>query len=453
MQTRLRAREKVAYTSGLLGQNMLYNFMAMYIMFFFTDLLGIKPAIATIIIVVASLWDAINDPLMGMVADKTRTRWGKFRPYLIFGPIPLALTTMLCYIRFDLSGPAIFIYAGVCYILWGMSYTVIDIPIWAISAVVSTDPLEKNKMVTLGKIGGTIGAAIVTVGSIIIINGFGGERLASAYTKTAVIIALLGVSMIMYTGFTLKERIFPDKEVISMRKNIQTITHNKPLMMLMLSLLIVNLINGIRQSAQMYFVVYVWGNSSQLTNVGISLILGMVLGMAISPKLIEKREKKRIFIAACLLGSLFSAIPFFVGGENILFGLIFLGISFAFTGITTIVSASMLIDSVDYSEWKLGFRGEGLVFSMNTFLTKLSSTIAKSFLGIGLILMNYTEGQAVTPTTVAGFSSMMYLIPAGCFLLTMIPLHFYTIGADEKRKIQQMLHEKYEGKLQKGVRV
>lgn len=443
MHTKIRHREKIAYTSGLLGQNMLYNFMAMYIMFFFTDLLGIQPAVATIIIVVASLWDAINDPVMGMIADKTRTKWGKFRPYLIFGPIPLALTTILCYSKFNLSGTAIFIYAGICYILWGMAYTVIDIPIWAISSVVSKDPLEKNKMVTLGKIGGTIGAAIVTVGSIIIINAFGGERMASAYTKTAVIIVLLSVSMIMLTGLTLKERIFPDKEVIPMRKNLATITKNKPLMMLMLSLLIVNLINGIRQSAQMYFVVYVWGDSSQLTNVGISLILGMVLGMAISPKIIEKIEKKTVFIAACIVGSIFSAIPFFVGGENILFSLIILGISFACTGITTIASASMLIDAVDYSEWKLGFRGEGLVFSMNTFLTKLSSTIAKSILGIGLVLMKYTEGQAVTPTTVKGFSAMMYIIPAGCFLLTMIPLLFYTISQEEKREIQEMLSEKY----------
>ncbi len=417
--------------------------MAMYIMFFFTDLLGIKPAVATIIVVTASLWDAINDPIMGMIADKTRTKWGKFRPYLIFGPIPLALTTILCYIKFDLSGTAVFLYAGICYILWGMSYTVIDIPIWAISAVVSKDPIEKNKMVTLGKIGGTIGTAIVTVGSIIIINSFGGERLASAYTKTAVIIAVLSVSMIMITGFTLKERIFPDKEVISMKKNIQTITKNKPLMMLMIALLIVNLINGIRQSAQMYFVVYVWGDSSQLTNVGISLILGMVLGMAISPKIIEKIEKKKVFIAACVLGSVFSAIPFFIGGGSILFSLVFLGISFAFTGMTTIVSASMLIDSIDYSEWKLGFRGEGLVFSMNTFLTKLSGTIAKSILGIGLVLMNYTEGQAVTTTTVRGFSAMMYLVPAGCFLLTMVPLYFYRISPEEKSDIRGMLKEKY----------
>ncbi|WP_407269417.1 MFS transporter [Radiobacillus sp. PE A8.2] len=444
MNDALRAREKYAYTGGLLGQNILYNFMAMYIMFFFTDLLGISPAIATIIVVVASLWDAVNDPLMGMIADKTRTRWGKFRPYLIFGPIVLAATTILCFINFNLSSTAMIVLVAGCYILWGMAYTLCDIPIWAISSVVSKYSNEKNKMVMLGKIGGTVGTALATVGSIMVINAFGGERLSSAFTITAVIIASIAALMMMTTGLTLRERILPDKVVIPMRKNFQTITKNKPLMWLMVALLIVNLVNGIRQSAQMYFVVYVWGDSSQLTNVGISLIVGMILGMALSPKLMEKFDKRKLFIATCLFGSIFSAIPFFVGGENILFGLIFLGLSFAFTGITSIVTVSMLIDAIDYSEYKLGFRGEGLVFSTNTFLTKLSSTVAKGILGIGLILMNYTEGQTVTATTTAGFSAMMYLVPAIAFLITMIPLYFYKITEEERQQIKSGLLEKYE---------
>src|SRR5690625_4480168 len=153
MEKELRNREKVAYTSSLIGQNMIYNFMAMYIMFFFTDLLGISPAIATAIVVFASLWDAINDPLMGMVADKTRSRRGKFRPYLIIGPIALFITTVLCYVHFSFGTSAAIIIAATCYVLWGMTYTVIDIPIWAISAVVSKKSNEKNTMITLGKIG------------------------------------------------------------------------------------------------------------------------------------------------------------------------------------------------------------------------------------------------------------------------------------------------------------
>ena len=436
-------KEKFAYTGGILGQNMIYNFMAMYIMFVFTDLLGIPPGIATVIIVVASLWDAINDPLMGMIADKTRTRWGKFRPYLIIGPVIVGGTTILCFTHFGMGNAVTIALAATFYILWGMAYTVCDIPIWAISSVVSKNAQEKNLMVTLGKIGGVVGTAVVTVGSILVINAFGGERLATSFTYAATLIALISSALMMATGFTLRERIQPNRKVIPMRKNIQTLTKNKPLIMLLIALLLVNLVNGIRQGVQIYFVVYVWGNSGQLTNVGISLILGMISGMALSPKLVERIDKKKVFLRACMLGSIVSAVPFFVGGESILFSLIALGLSFAFTGITTIVSMSMLINAVDYSEWKLGFRGEGLVFSANTFITKLSSALARGIIGIGLVLMNYTEGQEITTTTQVGFSMMMYVLPAIFFLLTMIPLFFYRVTSEEKQNIQAMINEKY----------
>lgn len=421
----LRIKEKIIYPMGLLGQNMIYNYMAMYIMFFFTDMLGLSSGVATLIVIGASFYDAINDPVMGMLADRTRSRWGKFRPYLIFGPIVLAATTILCFAGFPLQGGALVLVSAITYILWGMAYTSCDIPIWAISSVVTQDSNMKNQMVTLGKIGGTLGAAIASVCSIMVINSFGGDRTVSAYAKAAVLIALTGGLLIMLVGIFLKERIHPSKEKIPFRMNLKTITCNRPLKFLLIALLIVNMVNGLRQCVQMYFVVYVWGDSSLLTYIGLSLIIGMILGMIITPKMIQKHSKKSIFILACILGTIFSMIPFFIGSDNILFCLILLGISFAFTGITTIVSASMLIDAIDFSEEKLGFRGEGIIFSLNTFLTKLSAMLSKAILGIGLILMNYKEGQDVTKVTKLGFGTMMYIIPGICFAFTIIPLIFY----------------------------
>ena len=126
--------ERIAYPLGLAGKNMVYNFMSMYILFFFTDLLGIPAAIATGIIVAASAWDVINDPLMGLITDRTRTRLGKLRPYLIFGPVVLAIMFALCFCDFGLAQVAAIGVAALFYVLWGMSYTVCDIPIWAISS-------------------------------------------------------------------------------------------------------------------------------------------------------------------------------------------------------------------------------------------------------------------------------------------------------------------------------
>ncbi|MFI3169184.1 MAG: glycoside-pentoside-hexuronide (GPH):cation symporter [Faecalibacterium sp.] len=440
MNKQVPISERVAYTSGLLGQNMIYNFMAMYILFFFTDILKISLQSATVIVVVASLWDAINDPMMGLITDRTRTKFGKFRPYMIFSPIAIFFTTVFCFVALDVGVGATVGIAVVCYILWGMSYTICDIPIWAVTSVVSTDPDERNIMVTLGRIGGTIGTVLVTVGSIQIINLFGGEREASAFTYTAIVIGFVGAALMIFAGVKIKERIHSDKEVISVARNLKTITVNNPLMILMIALLITNLVNGIRQSVQLYFVIYVWGDSNWVTPVGLSLVIGMTLGMIMAPSLVKKFSKKKLFIVFCVLGAIVSFIPYFFAidvanpsATMIYISLVFLAFSFACTGVISILCSSMLLDAVEYSEHKLGYRGEGIIFSINTFLTKLSATGAKLIIGIGLILMQYVENQDPTPLVQNGFSAMMYIVPAISFLLAIIPICFYGL-TDEKRK-------------------
>ncbi len=441
MKNKIPGLEKAAYTGGLLGQNMLYNFMSMYILFFFTDLLAIPVHAATTIIVIGSLWDAINDPIMGLVVDRTRSRWGKFRPYMIFGPLMIALTSVLCFVHYGVSPAATIALAAISYVLWDMSYTVCDIPIWAITSSVSHNPDERNMMVTLGKIGGTIGTVIVTVGSIQIINAFGGERSAGAYTKAVMLIAVIGAVLMVAAGIKTKERIQPDKEVILIRKNLKTITVNGPLLALMAALLISNLVNGIRQSVQMYFVVYVWKDAGYVTPIGLSLVIGMTLGMIIAPKLIKHFEKKKLFFLFCLLGGLTSVIPFLGGRENVTLGLIFLGLSFVCTGAITILCSTMLLDAVEFSEWKLGYRGEGIIFSVNTFLTKLSSAFARLFIGIGLSIMSYVENQPITPKIQTGFSAMMYLIPAASFLLAVVPMFFYRLSGARMKEIHEKLEQ------------
>ena len=441
MRQTIAAGEKLVYTGSLLGQNMIYSFVTMYVVFFFTDLLRIPSQSVTIILVAASLWDAVNDILMGMIADRTRTRWGKFRPYLLAGPAVIFLTTLFCFSHFGGSLGGTIAVAAVCYVCWGMSYTVYDIPIWAISSVCSRDPNAKNSMVTLGKIGGTLGTVVVSVGSVSLLNLFGGERAAGAYTAAAAIVAGVGALLMLLSGFFVKERIQPAATGVPFKKNIHTILDNAPLKALMVALLIVNMVNNLRQVAQMHFAVYVWGDSGYVTWIGLSLVLGMVFGMAVSPALIRRFDKKYIFLAACAGGAVSSALPFVLGGGPAV-GLALLGVSFFFTGLTTICSTSMLMDAIDYAEYKLGFRGEGVVFSMNTFLNKLSSTLAKGLLGVSLTAMHYVDNMAPTATLTTGLSAIVYLAPAACFVLAAVPLLFYRLRPAQIESIRQDLENR-----------
>lgn len=431
-------REKITYTGSLLGQNMIYSLMTMYVMFFFTDLLRIPSQSVTIIMVAASLWDAIYDILMGMIADRTRTRIGKFRPYLLAGPVFIGIVTVLCFVSFGGSPAGTVAVAAVCYVLWGMTYTVYDIPIWAISSVSSRSADEKNSMVTLGRIGGTLGTVIVSVGSVSLLNAFGGERSAPAYTAMAAVIAGSGALLMLLSGFVLRERIEPPANGVPFRKNIHTILDNVPLKALMVTLLIMNMVNSIRQVAQMYFAVYVWGDSGYVTYIGLSLVLGMITGMAVSPALIRRYDKKLLYLIACIAGAVTSLLPYAFGVEPVV-SLVILGFNFAFSGVTSITSTSMLMDSIDYAEYKLGFRGEGVVFSMNTFLTKLSATISKGILGVSMTLMGYQDNMEPNDTVMAGFSFIVLAVPAICFVLSMLPLAFYKLTPDKLTAIRNEL--------------
>lgn len=431
-------REKITYTGSLLGQNMIYSLMTMYVMFFFTDLLRIPSQSVTIIMVAASLWDAVNDILMGMIADRTRTRIGKFRPYLLAGPVFIGIVTVLCFVSFGGSPVGTVAVAAVCYVLWGMTYTVYDIPIWAISSVSSHSADEKNGMVTLGRIGGTLGTVIVSVGSVSLLNAFGGERGAPAYTAMAAVIAGSGALLMLLSGFVLRERIEPPANGVPFRKNIHTILDNVPLKALMVTLLIMNMVNSIRQVAQMYFAVYVWGDSGYVTYIGLSLVLGMITGMAVSPALIRRYDKKLLYLIACIAGAVTSLLPYAFGVEPVV-SLVILGFNFAFSGVTSITSTSMLMDSIDYAEYKLGFRGEGVVFSMNTFLTKLSATISKGILGVSMTLMGYQDNMEPNDTVMAGFSFIVLAVPAICFVLSMLPLAFYKLTPDKLTAIRNEL--------------
>lgn len=436
MTTKVPLAEKMVFSGGLLGQNMLYSFMSMYILFFYTDLLGIPATTASVILVVASIFDACLDPLMGMITDKTRSRWGKFRPYLLFAPFLIALATIVCFWDFGGSSTTTLVIATVSYLLWGMLYTVCDTPLWALSSVISTDPGERTLFVTLGKIGGTLGAVVITVGGIQLLLAFGGERSTQAYLYSAIIIGIIAALSILLTGILTRERVAPSPVKISFRQNLQTVYKNKPLLTLLASLLIINLVNGIRQSIQLYYVVYVWGDAGYATQVGISLVVGMLLGMMATPPLLRRFSKKKVFILSCILGSLSCILPYLLGDHNVLTTLVFFAVSFFFSGMTTIVSTSMLLDTIDYSEWKLGFRGEGIVFSTNTFVTKFSGALSRLIIGASLGLLSYVENQPATPRLQDGLSFVMFLLPALCFLAAILPILFYNIS--DKQRLQTL---------------
>jgi GPH family glycoside/pentoside/hexuronide:cation symporter/probable glucitol transport protein GutA len=232
-QHSVRTQEKIAYGFGCFGQNMLYNLMANFLLFFYTDIFGILPAAAGTILLVARIWDAVNDPLMGMIADRTHSRWGKFRPYLLFTPIlflPFAVASFSAP-QFSHSGKVA--WAAITYICFGMIYTASDVPFWAMSSTISEDTKVRSSVVVYPRFMATVAVALATLATqpLIMLFSVAGKP-ERGYQMTSLVYSLLTVVCFLIAFLAVKERVVTNEEQKPRFSDIPKIfLSNKPLLL------------------------------------------------------------------------------------------------------------------------------------------------------------------------------------------------------------------------------
>jgi len=441
MNERVSVIEKLSLSAGLAGQNVIYGFIGAFFMFFLTDLLGVAVATAGIILTVASVFDAITDPIMGLIADRTRTRWGKFRPYLIFTPPLFAVAAVICFTKFNLPPEGIVAVAMFAYVFCDLAYTFSDIPIWGMASVMHEDPKIKTSVITWANFGATFGTVFVTVLGIQVLNLFGGERDPHAFFMTALIFSATAAVLMICTGLFTRERVTSDKEPSPFRENIKAVAKNKPLLILLLSIFCVVMTINIRGTIQVYYAVYVVEDTNFMTYAGLALVVGIVIGLSAAPKLISKFYKKHIFIAACAFNVIMSIIPYFLGYQNMWVSIAFIGVGFISVGVLNSLMPTLLMDCIDYGEWKLGFRSEGIVFSTRTFISKLCAAVARGTVGFALVLLGFVVDVTQAPAVMQGLHGMMFLIPAILAALAIIPMIFFPFTEDKRNAAMAELKE------------
>ena len=323
-------KERNMYLVGLLGQNMIFNIIGTGLTYYLQSVIFI-PAMATaIIFAIARVWDAINDPMMGTIVDRTRTKWGKCRPYLLFAPIPIGIITMLTFVNGTYLGSNsptknawIIAWAGISYILWGMLYTVGDIPIWGITALMTEDENDRSKILAACRIVAAIGGAVVLALIIPVSQGVGAKLLSSGkipnvtqstkagFLIVAGVLTLLGTLTFQMAGIFTKERVQQSEEHHTMKENFQLMWNNKPFRQILISSILRAPVMLLMLVA-MPLLSYYFGDNGA-TNYLIYMVVlgggifgGQFIATALVPKLCEKYEKKNIY-NVCSIGS---GIPF-----------------------------------------------------------------------------------------------------------------------------------------------
>lgn len=451
---------KLGYGIGAIGLDLSYGLFYSYLAKYFTDTLDLNYWFLLLLTPVARIWDGINDPMMGTIVDNTRTKMGKYRPWILIGSCCNAVVLSLLFTNPGLAtdGLGIHIYVAVFYVLWGMTNTMADIPYWSMVPSFTSDPNERNIIATIARTFSGLGQGIISILTPIMLPIFsvtmlGGEKVADAkgYSTWAIICAVALVGFSALSVSQTKERVITTaKEKFSLKKIFKVVGANDQLRTFMLFAMLSNAGWYMVSGVSVYFFDVVVGDPSKQSTFNLIGAVGSVLGLAVVPVLTKFISRKRTYqTSLCLalagfIGMLICAKAEAYMAMNFCYLLGSIGIASMFVSQTV-----FLADIVDYGEIKMGTRAESVTFSMKGFLQKMAYTIQTIILFTGLIISNYTPKSAeklvYTATEKSAVSFMMLICPIILITLSLIVFSTkYKLHGEFMENITKQINEKHE---------
>ena len=424
---KLTSREKYSYGIGAYGKDLACGIVYTFLMIYFTDVVGINPAFVGTLFLMARLWDAINDPIMGMIVDNTRSRFGKFRPWIFIGTILNSVVLFLLFRKPDLEGTSLYLYYSVMYILWGMTYTIMDIPYWSMIPTLATTKEDREKISVVPRIFASLGGLTVTTFGIALVNKLGNGNQIKGFEYFALGIVIIFIISTIVTCINVKEKtqVQVNNEKVNIKQAFNILKQNDQLLVFIGIVLAYNLAMQLAGGAAIYYFKYVAGKES-LFSLYSFFKVAEIGGLMLFPVVTRKIGRQQVFRMATIL-PMFGLITLFISVSAVLLNL---GSGFLL-GSTTV----MLADIVDYGEYKLGSRNESIIFSAQTLLVKLASALSGWLIGVGLSLIGYVAGAAVQSNiTIIGIRVIMTIIPS------IVALVMYVIYKS-KYKINGSFHD------------
>jgi GPH family glycoside/pentoside/hexuronide:cation symporter len=427
--TRLSVKEKLGYGLGDTASHFVWDMVGFWILIFYTDTFGISAAAAGTIMFVARFWDMVSDPLMGVISDRTRTRWGKFRPYILWMALPYSVLAVLAFSTPDLGPSGKVLYAAVTYLLLMTAYTAINLPYSSLSAVMTADSYERTGLNTYRFVCAFVGQLVVSGLALTLAGFFGKGDNAKGYQYTVTLFAVIAFVLFMITFLSTKERIQPPKaQRDSLKEDFRILLRNRPWVILAVVGIISFVMFALQNLSIAYYFKYYIGReeSVQLFNVVGSIAL--IVALPLSKPLAERFGKRNVFIGSSILSGTAFCLLYLPGPESI-------GWIYALNILAKMAYApavpllwTMIADAADYAEWTTERRATGLFFSAATFAQKGGWGIGGALAGWLLAAYGYVE-QAAEQTTLAltGIKMLISVFPGVLYISCAFVLIFYTI--------------------------
>ncbi len=442
--------EKVGYGLGDMASNFYMGFFGLFLLYYYTDVFGISPAAAATMLLVTKVIDAISDPAMGLIADRTYSRWGKYRPYLLWAAIPYAVLGYALFLGPELSDMGKLLYAYITYTLVMLAYTAINVPYSALLAVISPVSAERTKATQFRFVFASLGTLCVGAFATPLVGWLGGDDEVLGFRLTMAIFAVLSVLVFWITFASTRERVQPPRSESGVREDLSALLKNVSWIVLVLTgiLIVVGLIT--RFSSIVYYLKYYVGDSGEpvflifdktavLTSCG---LVGQLVGALITPTLSEQFEKYHIVFAMSLLHAVSLGLCYVTPPD--LFWLITLlhSVGILTFGVTITLLFSMYTDCAEYGEWLTGKNTAGLTVSASMFSLKLGSAVGGALPGFMLAWFGFIANVEQTEQSIAGIRLMFSVVPAVYFLAGGVLMLFYRIDRLTLTRVEHDLYQR-----------
>jgi len=455
---KLTGKEKLSYGLGAVGKDMVYMLSASFILYYYQDILGVSALIMGVILMATRVFDAFNDPIMGVVVAKTKTKWGKFRPWILIGTLTNAVILYALFaVPPSLSGTGLIVYAAVVYVLWSVTYTMMDIPFWSMIPAFTEGGKEREGLATLGRTCAGLGAAIITVATVQCVQmlGNGDERLG--FKLFALIVAVIFIICTLFTCINIKEKSTVDIESPSVAQMFRALLENDQTMAIVIAIVLINSSIYITSNLVIYFFKYdfggdAWYNSYTLFNIfgGAIQIVSMMLFFPILRKLMNAISVFYTGLFMAIAGYIVLLILAFTNMSNVFLLFIPGFFIFAANGILTVLLTVFLANTVDYGELKNNRRDESVIVSMQTFVVKLASGVSALIASVCLSVFklsddttNTMEAVEAATSSVIGLRMTMTVIPIiGLVIATIIFNRKYILTEQKVEEIARLVKER-----------
>lgn len=425
---RLPLREKLSYGIGDFGFNLYWANISAFLLIFYTDVMGLAAGAVGTMMLVTKLADAVADPFMGAIADRTRTRWGRFRPYLLFAAVPLAITGVLTWTVPDLDGGGRLLWAYATFTLMMFVYTVLSMPYSALSGVMTADSQQRTTLISFRFIAAFAGTTLVNWLTLDLVRwlGRGDEQLG--WQLTMALYGVVAIATFVAVFANTRERIEPPPQQRStMRQDVLDLLGNKPWLVLFVLALVIMVTIVMRSGSLVYYLKY-YVDRPELTGLFLgSYSVALAVGAALTPLLTRLMDKRRLMMGLMAGVGVISCAMYFVPKEQIWVMFALNTLVGLLLGPKSPLAFSMYADCADYTEWKTGRRATAMTFAAAAFSQKLGGAVASAAIAWMLAAMGYVANQAQSDASRLGIVLVLTVIPGVVALLAVWVMRAYPL--------------------------